>query len=104
MAPPARHGSVQFSPECDQHRRPMPRMLHISLSPGIPMAAQTGRFRSFLDGLVEPQPADETLRTSLSRIPVVPDATDIVPVRPAAKIPLRRQIDNYIALTKPGIL
>lgn len=68
------------------------------------MAAQTGRFRSFLDGLVEPQSADETLRTRLSRIPAVPDAAAGETAQPAARIPLRRQIDNYIALTKPGIL
>ncbi|HET9658928.1 MAG TPA: heme o synthase [Thermomicrobiales bacterium] len=68
------------------------------------MAAQTGRFRSFLDGLVEPQPVDETLRTSLSRIPAIPDSTAAGTAQPAAKIPWRRQIDNYIALTKPGIL
>jgi protoheme IX farnesyltransferase len=67
------------------------------------MAAQTGKFRSFLDGLVEPQPTDPELRTLLSRLPA--EAAPIeVAATPAAKIPIRRQIDNYIALTKPGIL
>ncbi len=68
------------------------------------MASQTGRFRSFLDGLVEPQPTDETLRTRLSRVPAAtaPTTDEVAP--PAARIPWRRQIDNYIALTKPGIL
>jgi protoheme IX farnesyltransferase len=67
------------------------------------MASQTGRFRSFLDGLVEPQPSDASLRTRLSRVSTT---AEVVPadVAPAAKIPLRRQLDNYIALTKPGIL
>ena len=68
------------------------------------MASQTGRFRSFLDGLVEPQPADESFRTRLSRVPAAPEAAPAVLSPPAAKIPLRRQIDNYVALTKPGIL
>ncbi|MEZ4506583.1 MAG: heme o synthase [Thermomicrobiales bacterium] len=65
------------------------------------MASQTGRFRSFLDGLVEPQPADPTVRTTLSR--VAEPATHESGAQ-AQAIPLRRQIDNYIALTKPGIL
>jgi protoheme IX farnesyltransferase len=68
------------------------------------MASQTGRFRSFLDGLVEPQPSDASLRTRLSRVPTVPEAASVDSKAPVAKIPLRRQIDNYIALTKPGIL
>lgn len=68
------------------------------------MASQTGRFRSFLDGLVEPQPTDETLRTRLSRVPTATSAATDEVASPAARIPLRRQIDNYIALTKPGIL
>lgn len=65
------------------------------------MASQTGRFRSFLDGLVEPQPADPTVRTTLSRVaePATHESGEH-----AQAIPLRRQIDNYIALTKPGIL
>ncbi|MEZ4530858.1 MAG: heme o synthase [Thermomicrobiales bacterium] len=65
------------------------------------MASQTGRFRSFLDGLVEPQPADPTVRTTLSRV-AEPATHESGAQAPA--IPLRRQIDNYIALTKPGIL
>jgi len=65
------------------------------------MASQTGRFRSFLDGLVEPQPADPTVRTTLSR---VAEPTTHESGEHAQAIPLRRQIDNYIALTKPGIL
>lgn len=68
------------------------------------MAAQTGRFRSFLDGLVEPQPADEAFRTQLSRVPAASEPAAAAVAQPATKIPLRRQIDNYIALTKPGIL
>jgi hypothetical protein len=68
------------------------------------MAAETGRFRSFLDGLVEPQPADEALRTRLSRVPEAVPAASAEVAAPTPAIPLRRQIDNYIALTKPGIL
>lgn len=64
------------------------------------MASQTGRFRSFLDGLVEPQPTDQSVRTTLSR--VADQENETTAQTPA--IPLRRQIDNYIALTKPGIL
>ena len=64
------------------------------------MASQTGRFRSFLDGLVEPQPADRSLSRTLSRVP--PATAD--EAAPVAAIPLRRQIENYVALTKPGIL
>lgn len=66
------------------------------------MAARTSRFRSFLDGLVEPQPADAALRTRLNRVPV--PAETVEPVIPVVKIPWRRQVNNYIALTKPGIL
>lgn len=62
------------------------------------MASQTGRFRSFLDGLVEPQPADPSLRTRLDRTPAAAEA------EPAVRIPWQRQVNNYIALTKPGIL
>ena len=65
------------------------------------MASQTGRFRSFLDGLVEPQPADEALRTRLNRLPAAVEPAASV-AQPGTKIPLRRQIDNYIALTKHG--
>ena len=68
------------------------------------MAAQTGRFRSFLDGLVEPQQADASLRTRLSRVPTAAETLPAEATAPAQKIPLRRQIDNYVALTKPGIL
>ncbi len=68
------------------------------------MAAQTGRFRSFLDGLVEPQPTDASLRTRLDRTPPVPEAPTREPVEAAVRIPWRRQVNNYIALTKPGIL
>jgi len=64
------------------------------------MASQTGRFRSFLDGLVEPQPTDQSVRTTLSRVADQENET----TAQAPAIPLRRQIDNYIALTKPGIL
>lgn len=66
------------------------------------MAARTSRFRSFLDGLVEPQPADAALRARLNRAPVPTETVE--PVTPAVKIPWRRQVNNYIALTKPGIL
>ncbi len=68
------------------------------------MASQTGRFRSFLDGLVEPQPTDASLRTRLSRVPATAEPVPVEPAVPAQRIPLRRQIDNYLALTKPGIL
>ncbi len=68
------------------------------------MASQTGRFRTFLDGLVEPQPADASLRTRLSRVPPAVETVPVEAIAPAEKIPLRRQIDNYVALTKPGIL
>jgi protoheme IX farnesyltransferase len=68
------------------------------------MASQTGRFRSLLDGLVEPQPADPSLRTKLSRVPASPESTTTEATEPAVKVPLRHQIENYIALTKPGIL
>lgn len=73
--------------------------------------SQSGRFRSFLDGLVEPQ-ASGPSREQLSRIPVAtaveapieplvqqPEAT-----APAVAIPWREQVENYVALTKPGIL
>ncbi|MCO5223193.1 MAG: heme o synthase [Thermomicrobiales bacterium] len=65
------------------------------------MAAQTNRFRSFLDGLVEPPPVDGSSRARLSR---VPPATHAESATPTVKIPFRQQVENYIALTKPGIL
>jgi protoheme IX farnesyltransferase len=68
------------------------------------MASQTGRFRTFLDGLVEPQPTDPSLRTSLSRVPVAPESVSTETAVQTERIPLRHQIDNYVALTKPGIL
>ncbi len=68
------------------------------------MATQTGRFRSFLDGLVEPQPTDGSTRTRLSRVPAAPGPVPAETAASTDRIPARRQIDNYIALTKPGIL
>jgi len=65
------------------------------------MASQTGRFRSFLDGLVEPQPADAALRTRLDRRP---EAVEPVAAEATAAIPWRKQVHNYVTLTKPGIL
>jgi len=65
------------------------------------MASQTGRFRSFLDGLVEPQPADASMRTRLDRRP---EAVEPVAGQPPVAIPWRKQVHNYVTLTKPGIL
>ncbi len=65
------------------------------------MASQTGRFRSFLDGLVEPQPADASMRTRLDRRP---ETVEPVVTATAAAIPWRKQVHNYVMLTKPGIL
>jgi protoheme IX farnesyltransferase len=71
--------------------------------------SQTGRFRSFLDGLVEP-PSGVT-RAQLDRTPAAADSSGDPGASPfmataaaVERIPLRQQIDNYVALTKPGIL
>lgn len=71
--------------------------------------SQTGRFRSFLEGLVEP-PTDRAALAQLNRTAiagieeVAGGQTTATTGTDASGIPWRQQVENYIALTKPGIL